>query len=35
LLIDGGLASGVLDADPSAAEAAKQAARALIDIACP
>jgi hypothetical protein len=35
LLIDGGLASGVLDADPSAAEAAKQAAHALIDIACP
>ena len=35
LLIDGGLASGVLDADLSAAEAAKQAARALIDIACP
>lgn len=35
LLIDGGLASGVLDADPSAAEAAKQAARALINVACP
>ena len=35
LLIDGGLASGVLDADLSAAEVAKQAARALIDIACP
>ena len=35
LLIDGGLASGGLDAEPSAAEAAKQAARALIDIACP
>ena len=34
LLIDGGLSSGVLDADLSAAEAAKQAARALIDIAC-
>ena len=34
LLIDGGLAGGVLDADPSAAEAAKQAARALVDMAC-
>ena len=34
LLIDGGLASGILDADPSAAVAAKQAARALIDMTC-
>ena len=35
LLIDGGLASGGLDAELSAAEVAKQAARALIHIACP
>jgi AcrR family transcriptional regulator len=35
LLLDGGLASGVLDADPRAAEAAKEAARALVDAACP
>ncbi|HEX6579128.1 MAG TPA: TetR/AcrR family transcriptional regulator [Jiangellaceae bacterium] len=34
LLVDGGLATGVLDADPSAAEAAKLAARVLVDKAC-
>jgi hypothetical protein len=34
LLIDGGLAAGILDADPAAAEAAKQAAAALVDEAC-
>ncbi|HZY29685.1 MAG TPA: TetR/AcrR family transcriptional regulator [Jiangellaceae bacterium] len=34
LLVDGGLAAGVLDADPAAAEAAKQAAGALVDEAC-
>ncbi len=35
LLIDGGLAAGVLDAEPTAPEAAKGAARALVDAACP
>lgn len=35
LLLDGGLASGVLDADPAAPAAAKAAAQALVDIACP
>jgi len=35
LLIDGGLASGVLDADPAAPTAAKAAARVLVDAACP
>jgi AcrR family transcriptional regulator len=35
LLLDGGLAAGVLDADPAAAEAAKRAAHALVDAACP
>jgi AcrR family transcriptional regulator len=34
LLLDGGLAAGVLDADPAAAEAAKRAARALVTAAC-
>lgn len=35
LLIDGGLAAGVLDADPATPEAAKTAARILVDAACP
>jgi AcrR family transcriptional regulator len=35
LLLDGGLSSGVLDADPSTAAAAKVAAQALVDAACP
>lgn len=35
LLLDGGLASGVLDADPRSAEAAKDAARALVTAATP
>ncbi|MGH8835086.1 MAG: TetR/AcrR family transcriptional regulator [Actinomycetes bacterium] len=35
LLIDGGLAAGVLDADPDTATAAKAAARILVDAACP
>lgn len=35
LLIDGGLAAGVLDADPAAAVAAKSAARALVEADCP
>lgn len=35
LLIDGGLADGVLDADPASALAAKAAARALVDASCP
>jgi AcrR family transcriptional regulator len=34
LLVDGGLAAGVLDADPAAAEAAKQAAGILVNEAC-
>jgi AcrR family transcriptional regulator len=34
LLLDGGLAAGVLDADPATAPAAKVAAQALIDAAC-
>jgi AcrR family transcriptional regulator len=33
LLIDGGLSSGVLDADPATARAAKAAARVLVDAA--
>jgi len=33
LLIDGGLSVGVLDADPAAADAAKSAARVLVDAA--
>lgn len=35
LLLDGGLSAGVLDADPESAGAAKAAARALVDAACP
>jgi AcrR family transcriptional regulator len=35
LLLDGGLASGVLDADPRAAHVAKTAAQAVIDAGCP
>lgn len=34
LLLDGGLAAGVLDADPRAVVAAKAAARILVDAAC-
>ena len=34
LLIDGGLAAGVLDADPVSPQAAKNAARVLVGIAC-
>ncbi|MGZ5848451.1 MAG: TetR/AcrR family transcriptional regulator [Ramlibacter sp.] len=34
LLVDGGLTAGVLDADPAAAQAAKAAARTLVDAAC-
>ncbi|MFC0006900.1 TetR/AcrR family transcriptional regulator [Micromonospora siamensis] len=33
LLLDGGLAAGVLDGDPAVAEAAKRSARALVDAA--
>jgi len=33
LLLDGGLASGSLDANPDAPEAAKASARALVDVA--
>lgn len=35
LLLDGGLASGVLDADPDTPAAAKAAARVLVEAACP
>ncbi len=35
LLIDGGLSAGVLDGDPRSADAAKDAARALVDATCP
>jgi AcrR family transcriptional regulator len=35
MLIDGGLASGVLDADPATPGAAKAAARILVDASCP
>ena len=35
LLIDGGLSAGVLDADPATPDAAKAAARVLVDAACP
>lgn len=35
VLIDGGLASGVLDADPETPAAVKAAARTLVDAACP
>jgi hypothetical protein len=34
LLIDGGLSSGVLDADPATPLAAKAAAQTLVDAAC-
>jgi hypothetical protein len=34
LLFDGGLAAGVLDADPASPAAAKAAARALVAAAC-
>ncbi len=35
MLIDGGLAVGVLDADPTASLAAKAAAQTLVDASCP
>jgi AcrR family transcriptional regulator len=35
LLLDGGLAAGLLDADPATPLAAKLAARVLVDAACP
>lgn len=35
VLLDGGLASGVLDADPATADAAKQAAAVLVEAAVP
>ncbi|HET8643634.1 MAG TPA: TetR/AcrR family transcriptional regulator [Pseudonocardiaceae bacterium] len=35
LLIDGGLAAGVLDSDPDTPAAAKSAAQALVSAACP
>ena len=35
VLIDGGLAGGVLDADPATANAAKTAAQTVVDAACP
>lgn len=35
LLLDGGLAAGVLDADPAIAEVTKTAARCLVEAACP
>jgi AcrR family transcriptional regulator len=35
LLLDGGLAAGVLDADPASPAAAKAAAKTLVDAACP
>jgi len=35
LLLDGGLAAGVLDADPATPAAAKAAARVLVDASCP
>ncbi|GGC13752.1 TetR family transcriptional regulator [Cellulomonas carbonis] len=34
LLVDGGLASGVLDADADVPAAAREAARTLVDAAC-
>ena len=34
LLLDGGLAAGVLDGDPDAAAGARQAARTLVDAHC-
>ena len=35
LILDGGLSAGVLDADPTAPEAAIRAARTLVDVSCP
>lgn len=35
LLLDGGLSAGVLDADPTAPDAARQSARTLVEAACP
>ncbi|WFE37024.1 TetR/AcrR family transcriptional regulator [Micromonospora sp. WMMD998] len=35
LVLDGGLAGGVLDADPAVAEAARRSAQALVDAALP
>jgi hypothetical protein len=35
VILDGGLAAGVLDADPAHAEAAKSAARMLVTACCP
>ncbi|NUT36997.1 MAG: TetR/AcrR family transcriptional regulator [Hamadaea sp.] len=35
LLLDGGLSAGVLDADPQTPAMAKEAARTLVDAACP
>jgi AcrR family transcriptional regulator len=35
LLLDGGLAAGVLDGDPATADAARDTARALVFAACP
>jgi AcrR family transcriptional regulator len=35
LILDGGLAAGVLDADPASGDAAASAARTLIDTSCP
>lgn len=35
LLLDGGLAAGVLDSDPATPAAAKAAAQTLVDAACP
>ncbi|MBM7505899.1 hypothetical protein ACFPER_02200 [Agromyces aurantiacus] len=35
VLIDGGLASGVLDADPATPPTVKAPARTLVDAACP
>ena len=35
LLLDGGLASGALDADPQAARVARKSARALVAVAVP
>ena len=34
LLLDGGLAAGVLDGDPDAGDAARSAARKLVDAHC-
>ena len=35
VILDGGLSAGVLDADPTAPDAAARAARALVDASCP